>query len=159
MKNILDTPINDIVALVEDKEVARDALPLPVGNVSSSSYRRNQPNQSEAPQVDVPVPCPGCHKPFLRFSEGRNGRNKKPHKLCIECYRIKRSQDKTNSNRPTKPDDRILLVSVPCLVKYQESPHRNQNPPPSPTRMQLLRLTAYSQRASGGNRNSRITLG
>eukprot|EP00111_Clytia_hemisphaerica_P000118 TCONS_00000273-protein len=84
--------------------MARDALPLPVGSVSSSSYRRNRSKQVETPQTDIPVPCPGCQKPFLRFSEGRNGRNKKPHKLCIECYRIQRRQDKTNSNPPAKPD-------------------------------------------------------
>ena len=38
------------------------------------------------------------------FSEGRNGRNKKPHKLCIECYSIKHRQDRTNSDPPTKQD-------------------------------------------------------
>ena len=105
VKDILDTPINDIISLVESKEMARDALPLPVGNVSSSSYRRNKSKQPDKSQPDVPVPCPGCKKPFLRYTEGRFGRNKKPHKLCIDCYRIKRRQDKSDSNATPNTDE------------------------------------------------------
>lgn len=105
VRDILDIPINDIIALVESKEMARDALPLPVGNISSSSYRRNKSKQPDTTsQSDVPLPCPVCKKPFLRFTEGRSGRNKKPHKLCIDCYRAKRRQERYDLNPIPKPD-------------------------------------------------------
>eukprot|EP00111_Clytia_hemisphaerica_P020937 TCONS_00061733-protein len=101
--NILETSINDIIALVESKEMARDALPSSVGNVSSSTYRRHKPKQTEATHAGTPIPCPGCRKPYLRFTEGRTGRNRKPHKMCIDCYRAKRRQERSDTNQQPQP--------------------------------------------------------
>lgn len=86
MVDILDTPINNIIALVESKEMARNALPpSTVTEAASSLYGRHKGKSQEHPgKLDTlpsrPIPCPDCGNPFSQHTEGKNGLNTKPHK-------------------------------------------------------------------------------
>ena len=95
---ILDESINDVIALAESKEMARNALPA--SNTSVSSYRC----QNKLPDKDKTTPCPDCKKFFL-YTENAKGWNKKPHACCLSCFRIRRSkyrQDKKTQDKKTQ---------------------------------------------------------
>ena len=72
---ILETPINEIIALVESKEMARNALPSPSLSAVSSfvKQRKSPPNPvptlSQADRAKEAT-CPGCHIAFKVFTEG-----------------------------------------------------------------------------------------
>ena len=75
-KDILTKPINDIVALVEGKEMARNALPS--STLSAVSTFQNQrktapvkaPPQAERNKEAI---CPDCKTTFKIFTEGARG--------------------------------------------------------------------------------------
>lgn len=91
-KDILTKPINDIVTLVEGKEMARNAFPS--STLSAVSTFQNQ--RYTAP-VTAPPPaetnkqalCPDCKTTFKIFTEGARGWNTQPHQVCINCYRFR----------------------------------------------------------------------
>ena len=98
--NILTTSINDVVALVENKEMARNAQPSSA--LSAMSTFRRQRNEQPAASHDAPplsqadrtkqASCPDCKSWYKVFTEGARGWNKKPHQVCISCYRTRRGQ-------------------------------------------------------------------
>ena len=86
-ENILQKPINDIVSLVEAKEMARNALPPSAGGISSfrrqgnprqvnsqqnNTPRSQQPRNPQHPAQQTAV-CPGCRNRFDLYTEGANG--------------------------------------------------------------------------------------
>ena len=85
---ILETPINEIIALVESKEMARNALPSPSLSAISSfvKQRKSPPNPvptlSQADRAKEAT-CPGCHIAFKVFTEGARGWNEKPHLMYL----------------------------------------------------------------------------
>jgi len=102
IQNLLSLPINDIVALVETKEMARNALPnSSVSAVSSFARQRKSPTPrvSQTPsgaEHARRASCPDCRKMYNLFSEGSNGWNSKPHQVCIDCFRIRRRKRQNN---------------------------------------------------------------
>ena len=90
--DILEKPVNDVVALVESKEMARNALPSPSmsGMSSFQKQRKHPPTTPSQKERERVASCPDCHKEFKLFSEGARGWNETPHKVCIECYRANR---------------------------------------------------------------------
>ena len=83
----------DVIALVESKEVARNALPSPTLSAMSSLQRSRKNTPSTIPQVADKTKealCPDCGDSFKLFTEGSRGWNKKPHQICINCYRARR---------------------------------------------------------------------
>lgn len=104
---ILETPINEIIALVESKEMARNALPSPSLPAVSSfvKQRKSPPNPvptlSQADRAKEAA-CPGCHIAFKVFTEGARGWNEKPHQMCIECHRANRRK-KRHQRPPQTP--------------------------------------------------------
>ena len=92
-QDILKAPINDIIALVENKEVARNSLPS--STLSAMSTFRRQKNISTPTGTPTPsnadrakeATCLECKGTFKIFTEGARGCNTKPHKVCITCYR------------------------------------------------------------------------
>jgi hypothetical protein len=95
-KDILKTSVNDVVSLVENKEMACNALPS--SSLSTmSSFRRQQtspteatpPNPSTADRVKEAT-CPDCKNLLKLFTEGARGWNTKPHRVCLACYRSRR---------------------------------------------------------------------
>ena len=93
---ILKKPVNDVIALVENKEMARSASSS--SNLSAmSSFQQQQrtvtDNQNTTPSQSAKTtqaPCPHCKTLFNIFSVGTRGWNTKPHTMCISCYRTRR---------------------------------------------------------------------
>ena len=105
---ILEKPINEVIALVETKEMARNALPSPsLSAVFSFEKQRNSPpNPVPTPsQADraKEATCPGCHIAFKVFTEGARGWNETPHQMCIECYRANRRKKRHQRQPPQRP--------------------------------------------------------
>jgi hypothetical protein len=105
--DILGKPINDVIAVVESKEMARNALPSSAVSAISSFRRQQSTTSSFAPPNDMPfrlptstappqadrvkqAACPDCRKQFNLFSKGANGWNAKPHEFCRECWKLRR---------------------------------------------------------------------
>ena len=105
---ILEKPINEVIALVESKEMARNALPSPSISALSSLQQ-----QRKLPATTVPAPspadrakeatCPDCRHTFRVFTEGARGWNEKPHQLCIDCYRANRRRKRQQQSRQRPP--------------------------------------------------------
>ena len=100
--NILTTPVNDVIALVESKEMARNALPSPTLS-AVSSFRRQQNPPTGAPAASPShtdqakqAPCPDCRNPFNTFTKGARGWNTKPHQVCINCYRARHCRQRSH---------------------------------------------------------------
>lgn len=100
--DIIEKPVNDVVALIENKEMARNALPSPTLSAVSTFQRSKkspQPSVRRSPSL-APDPvdrarqasCPGCQNPFHVFTEGSRGWNTKPHQLCMGCFRARRQK-------------------------------------------------------------------
>ena len=91
---------NDVIAMVEKKEMARDAntsanvfasgqscSSLSGQHVSNSKVRHPPPGfHNVTPVGRNHQVCPQCSKLFVPFSEGIHGMNTKPHKLCKDCH-------------------------------------------------------------------------
>ncbi|PFX22693.1 hypothetical protein AWC38_SpisGene12774 [Stylophora pistillata] len=85
-KDILTKLINDVIALVENKEMARNALPS--ATLSSISTFKQISRAQPTPSPPAPGPsdrervstCPDCKASFMMFTEGTRGWNTKPHK-------------------------------------------------------------------------------
>jgi len=84
MPAILEKTTNDVIAIIETREMARNATPT--ASVSAmSSYKRGKNTKPVLPKT---TPCPSCAKPFVRFKEKPNGEvNRVPYKLCLDCWR------------------------------------------------------------------------
>ena len=72
---ILEKPVNEVIALVETKEMARNALPSPSLSAVSSFVKQKTLSPTHAPtpsQADraKEATCPGCHITFKIFTEG-----------------------------------------------------------------------------------------
>lgn len=72
--DILQQPVNDVIALVESKEMARNALPSPSLSAVSSFQRQKNPATTPAtpPRADQAkeAKCPECQTTFKIFTEG-----------------------------------------------------------------------------------------
>lgn len=94
-KAILQKAVNGVIALVENKEMARNALP-PLPLSAMSSFQRQRKTQPTPPTTPSPTDqakeatCPDCKSSFRTFTEGARGWNTKPHQVCINCYRSRR---------------------------------------------------------------------
>ena len=105
---ILEKPVNEVIASVETKEMARNALPSPSLSAVSSFVK-----QQTSPPTHTPTPsqadrakeatCPGCHITFKIFTEGARGWNEKPHQTCIDCYRANRRKKRHQRQPPQRP--------------------------------------------------------
>ena len=97
-RNILDMTVNNVIALVENKEIARNALPSSV--LSAMSSFKRQATAPGSPGSDLPnviersrkSNCLLCKKIFNVYNEGPKGWNTKPHKYCTTCFRDLRRQ-------------------------------------------------------------------
>ena len=101
--------INDVIAFVESREIARDANPSS-GVSALSHYRRNirQPPRNDGPtpprggdggshrnwapsqeEQAQTAPCPDCGITFHLFKRRARGGvwNKKPHERCASCWK------------------------------------------------------------------------
>ena len=87
--NVHRISINEVIALVEAKEMARDALPS-ASHAAMSVFKQRGSNPQR--------PCHGCGQPYFHFTKMRNGRmNTVPHKVCKSCHF---KQVRANRNGP-----------------------------------------------------------
>ena len=113
IEKILEKPVNDVIALVEGKEMARNAFPSSSLSAVSSFQRQRQSPPTLATKAPSPTDrarealCPDCSRAFKVFKEGPRGWNEKPHQMCLDCYRAnrrgKRQQRHTPQRSPQAP--------------------------------------------------------
>ncbi|KAJ8335347.1 hypothetical protein SKAU_G00386890 [Synaphobranchus kaupii] len=114
--DILEKPVNDVIALVENKEMARNAFPSSaLSAVSSFQHLKKSTQTSPTPTpgpADVArrASCPDCKGTFNVFTEGSRGWNTKPHQLCIDCYRVRRRKQRP---RPSANSQQAATESEP----------------------------------------------
>ena len=93
MRAILERAVNDVISLVEGKEMPTNSLPSSASGISSFKRSRPvsaaQPPPSDRSQTAL---CPDCKQTFALFSEGARGWNTRPHRQCIKCYRGRRGR-------------------------------------------------------------------
>ena len=94
---ILERTVNEVVIIVEGKEMARNALPSSAPGISS--FKRITTTSAPAPVSSQPrrgqtTICLDYKTVFALFSEGARGRgwNTKPHRVCRSCYRARRGR-------------------------------------------------------------------
>ena len=113
--SVLSKSVNDVIALVENKEMARNALPN--ASLSAVSSFRRQTRTAPGPSGPDPrpsdrtqrSPCPECGQLYDLFSEGARGWNTRPHRMCINCFRLQRQKKKV---RPTASSATASSVQV-----------------------------------------------
>ena len=67
--------VNDVIALVESKEMARNALPSSMSAVSLSTFRRQcsapgPSSSSQSQDLEKKALCPNCQRRYNLFTEG-----------------------------------------------------------------------------------------
>ena len=149
-RDIIKTPVNDVVALVEGKEMARNALPSSAQS-AVSTFRRQQKATKVQPTLVMPTPsqadrskhgqCPDCQKSYQLFTQGAKGWNSKPHALCIDCWRARRRRKRPLEVRQQPPSE--LQVVESDLVSQLTANHCFAVEPQS--ERQAHRLLAIAQ--------------
>ena len=139
-KDILTKPINDVIALVENKEMARNALPSATLSSISTFKQAKQapptPLTSATPSAqalavrDKVSTCPDCKTSFKIFTEGKRCWNTKPHQVCIICYRT-RHRKQRQWRSPQTPAPRVQAVesdpiSQKAAFQALETPSQNR---------------------------------
>jgi len=124
--DILQKPVNEVIALVENKEMARNAMPS--SSLSAVSSFRRQTNPTATPSTAPSrtdqakeIKCPECHTTFKIFTEGSRGWNTTPHQLCITCYRErhrrKRQQRLPQQRSPQSPSSAVQAVESDSILQ------------------------------------------
>ena len=96
--DIITTVINDIIALVESKEIARNAISsTSVVNVTGIKRQETHLPRRRTLKKEQ-APCPFCKKLFNLYCEGPLGKSIKPFTSCIDFFRLRRK-----ARRRTQP--------------------------------------------------------
>ena len=142
--DILTTPVNDVVALVENKEwPATPHLPQTSqlsqpSNANSASHQQTPPHAPPPADRSRQAVCPDCRTLFLVFKEGVRGWNKKPHQVCINCYRTRRQKRRQNQ----APDDQTSSVqATESISQVAAAAETSVGPSPLPRRRRRRRHT------------------
>lgn len=108
---ILQQPVNDVISLVEKKEMARDAHSVAstsaISSMKQQQKRRvqtgsahestqHQAHKSSDSDKNKQGNCPHCKKTFALHREGQFGWNSKPFDMCRDCFRTRRRQRSQN---------------------------------------------------------------
>ena len=118
--DILRHSVNAVIALVENKEMARNALPSVTMSAMSSLQRQRKGqahNPVHPPDKIQEATCPDCKSLFKLFTEGARGWNTKPHQVCIGCYRARRQKRRPPSAtmqavEPSEPISQLASLQV-----------------------------------------------
>ena len=116
--------VNDVVSLIEGKEMAQDAniarsttfaisTDRESPSLQLSKSKRSLPGSMREPSSahqDLKSLCAQCGESFSPLSEGFNGWNLEPHHFCQECFRSRR---KVRQKVPTPPSV-SLVGSTDC---------------------------------------------
>ena len=130
--NILDKPFNDVIALLVQKEMVRNALLS--SNLSAMSTfqrlkktQRSHKNALTAMDQAREATCPDCKVSFKVFTKGALGWNKKPYQVCISCYRAQRQ------NKNQQPAYVQAFELEPITKNVSCTPLRHPHWPPRAT--------------------------
>jgi len=131
-KDILEISVNDVIALAENKEIARNAFPLSAVSAASSFKRQGggalSPSTATSPNMERSrqAPCPVCKKLYHLFSEGARGWNKKPHQVCIECHRARRREQRAAPAASSPAAQAVELNPVSQIATLRASKRRRR---------------------------------
>ena len=110
MENIIASPLNDVIGLIESKEIARNAVPALDVSTMSAYKRYQRQAQPKLPNTTMPVSpqpttpsslCPHCGRKFFAYRQSRRGWNKKPFSMCLPCHRARRPLEQRNDPQPS----------------------------------------------------------
>ena len=124
---LLQKSINEVIAMVEKKEMARDAhcavstsaissmKQLQKKKVHNAAADKQSQNSNDA-EKGKQVPCPKCKKSYFLYREGKFGWNSKPFNMCRECFRTQRrtkpSEQNAMSEQPQAADVGIITSDI-----------------------------------------------
>ena len=116
VSDILETAVNEVISLVESKEMARNALPsATISRMSSFKQQSQEPDPRALTSSSEQPTCPDCKNLYKIFTQGPRGWNKKPHKVCLNCYRARRCRDRKQQQTSTTTPAVQSLASDPVL--------------------------------------------
>ena len=166
---ILMKSSNDIIALVEAKEIARNALPPT--SAALSTFKRNQRHPAEKIVPPAPpsshtsqtAPCPDCKKMYSLFTEGTAGWNSKPHQQCIDCFRkacSNRNRRRNNNNTTSDAKDNAeiggmfaqiaaIAVPQPTIEPHQPSGATTTKPRSDSGKVAVVEVPPYDSALAG----------
>ena len=124
-RDILNSPVNELISIVESKETAQNATSSP-SNLSAVSMFRKQKalnntmttGPSEADKSKT-ASCPECKVTYHTYTEGARGWNTKPHKICIDCFRARRRRKKRVT--PQRDSASVQTIAAIKSTKNQTS--------------------------------------
>ena len=106
--------VNDVVAIVERREMARNSYPVPSLSAISSFKKSKIPSPPSPAPAAQPSPknhiepttadrnktasCPTCRKTFRLYEEKAWGWNSRPHKMCLDCHKNQRRRGRASTN-------------------------------------------------------------
>ena len=134
--NILTKPINNIIALVESKEMARSAVPTPDFSTLSRFKRQhatakapaggqNSSSAARPPNVSKKSRCPQCDKLFSLYKQGPRSWNVKPYSMRLDCFRSHCRRQRRNLLARMEPVTKPTVRLPPPLHTSAWSPQNN----------------------------------
>ena len=150
--NMQHKTINEVIAFVESREMARNATPsTSLSALSSFRKRQSAPAAKQTTNLDTKksIPCPDCGKKFNVFKQRANGSwNTKAHTKCINCWRSehRKPQELTSNTVDTVVTQIGAIGSLPhpnnnILPKKEIKRHRQSNHP----RVNLMVKQSHTQ--------------
>ena len=133
--DVLTRAVNEIVALVESKEMARNAVPpTEITSVSAVQRlhdadhraRRNATPRREShnlPARSKQLRCSLCQRLLQLYKNGPRVWNTKPYTLCIECYRAQKHRRRHLAPKvdPSPPEADLQTLEVTSPINPQLS--------------------------------------
>lgn len=139
-RDIQKRSINDVIAFVEGREMARNATPI-TSMSALSSFKKKQSHEHETikrpplPDTNKTALCPDCGKKFNMFKQRPNGTlNTKPHTKCLNCWRASRRKDEHTSlsslsTEPAVSQIGAVYLNREVISKSDLRKTRNSNHP------------------------------
>ena len=131
---VLKQPINDVISIVEKKEMARDALSAAsASSMSSMKLQRKKGHagaeasghqqKSNVSERSKQGSCPHCKKDYALYKEGRFGWNSKPYDMCPGCFRAQRRKkpETTTVSSVSEPeaDVGVIVAHVSTIAEAE----------------------------------------
>jgi hypothetical protein len=126
--------IVDVVAIIEGKEMARNAL---AGSASASLMSAFKKQSSGVPGSPNTAICPECSCSFVPYTDGPRGRNTKPHRVCLDCW--KRTRHRQQARKVDNKTDRgkTDIATSALMLQLCTMAHAAPNKPVRPSRTRL----------------------
>ena len=134
--------LNELIALIESKETARDATnDMSTNSLSQYKKRYKPPPPPQQPPVDVSKKgkCSSCPNTYLLYSKMRNGQyNKKPFTHCKDCWTKHHSRkraENTPENTEVAAENNAILfeISSATIIESTQQPLENTSAALPPT--------------------------